>query len=302
MVRRVGGSSPQEGFAVAVVAVDHRDARAHEAANRSRARSSASASWTAKRTRRCCSRVKLARAPRRRFPRLGQGANGRPHVTSRVSAQNACHVSGLRAATVSRSGCGVINVDQSLQVAPFANLVRSLADKLRGPNFPALWEHFAAGMQIELLPESAQALVRSTSRPRQELVVGYWRELLDRPTEELADLAAAALTTVRDAGLPYLVVAGNPLEPATSSGLPACSPRSKSPSGPEAVTSHTSLTPATSRNASPQPRSGRLKPQAMRGRRPRPHTRSLAGAKAPTSTGPHRSADHPAIRVQRAPT
>jgi pimeloyl-ACP methyl ester carboxylesterase len=107
---------------------------------------------------------------------------------------------------------GVINIDQSLQVAPFANLVRSLADKLRGPNFPALWENFAAGMQIELLPESAQALVRSTSRPRQELVVGYWRELLDRPTEELADLAAAALTTVRDAGLPYLVVAGNPLD------------------------------------------------------------------------------------------
>jgi pimeloyl-ACP methyl ester carboxylesterase len=107
---------------------------------------------------------------------------------------------------------GVINIDQSLQVAPFANLVRSLADKLRGPNFPALWENFAAGMQIELLPESAQALVRSTSRPRQELVVAYWRELLDRPTEELADLAAAALTTVRDAGLPYLVVAGNPLD------------------------------------------------------------------------------------------
>jgi hypothetical protein len=138
MVRRVGGSSPQEGFAVAVVAVDHRDARAHEAANRSRARSSASASWTAKRTRRCCSRVKLARAPRRRFPRLGQGANGRPHVTSRVSAQNACHVSGLRAATVSRSGCGVINVDQSLQVAPFANLVRSLADKAPRPELPRL--------------------------------------------------------------------------------------------------------------------------------------------------------------------
>jgi pimeloyl-ACP methyl ester carboxylesterase len=227
MVRRVGGSSPREGFAVAVAAVDHRDARVHEAANRSRARSSASASWTAKRTRRCCSRVKLARAPRRRFPRLGQGANGRPHVTSRVSARNACHVSGLRAATVSRSGCGVINVDQSLQVAPFANLVRSLADKLRGPNFPALWEHFAAGMQIELLPESAQALVRSTSRPRQELVVGYWRELLDRPTEELADLAAAALTTVRDAGLPYLVVAGNPLEPGYQQWLTGMLPQVK---------------------------------------------------------------------------
>jgi pimeloyl-ACP methyl ester carboxylesterase len=122
---------------------------------------------------------------------------------------------------------GVINIDQSLQVAPFANLVRSLADKLRGPNFPAVWEMFAANMRIELLPESAQELVRSTSRPRQELVLGYWRELLDRPTDELADLAAAALTTVRDAGLPYLVVAGNPLEPAYKQWLTDMLPQVK---------------------------------------------------------------------------
>lgn len=107
---------------------------------------------------------------------------------------------------------GVVNVDQSLQVAPFANLVRSLADKLHGPDFPAVWEMFAASMQIERLPESAQELVRSTCQPRQELVLGYWQQLLDRPIDELVDLAAAALTAVRNAGLPYLVVAGNPLE------------------------------------------------------------------------------------------
>jgi pimeloyl-ACP methyl ester carboxylesterase len=107
---------------------------------------------------------------------------------------------------------GVVNVDQSLQVAPFTSLVRSLADKLRGPEFPAVWEMFAASMQIEQLPQSAQRLVRSSSRPRQELVLGYWQQLLDRPIDELVDLAAAALTAVRDADVPYLVVAGNPLE------------------------------------------------------------------------------------------
>jgi pimeloyl-ACP methyl ester carboxylesterase len=107
---------------------------------------------------------------------------------------------------------GVVNVDQSLQVAPFASLVRSLADKLRGPEFPAVWEKFAASMQIERLPESAQDLLRSTCQPRQELVLGYWRELLERPIDELVDLAAASLTAVRDAGVPYLVVAGNALE------------------------------------------------------------------------------------------
>jgi pimeloyl-ACP methyl ester carboxylesterase len=108
---------------------------------------------------------------------------------------------------------GVVNVDQSLQVAPFATLVRSLAHKLRGPDFPAVWQMFANSMQIERLPESAQDLVRSTSRPRQELVLGYWQQLLDRPIDEIVDLATAALTALRDARVPYLVVAGDPLEP-----------------------------------------------------------------------------------------
>src|SRR5260221_4821770 len=35
---------------------------------------------------------------------------------------------------------GVINVDQPLQVGPFAGLVQSLAGQLRGPAFPAVWQ------------------------------------------------------------------------------------------------------------------------------------------------------------------
>jgi pimeloyl-ACP methyl ester carboxylesterase len=107
---------------------------------------------------------------------------------------------------------GIVNVDQPLQVAPFAGLVRSLADKLRGPGFPAIWEMFAASMHIELLPQSAQNLVRATCHPRQDLVLGYWRELLERPIDELADLATAWLTAVRAARVPYLMVAGSDLE------------------------------------------------------------------------------------------
>jgi pimeloyl-ACP methyl ester carboxylesterase len=107
---------------------------------------------------------------------------------------------------------GVINVDQSLQVAPFAGLARSLADKLRGPAFPAVWQMFAASMHIELLPDAGQELVRSSSRPRQDLVLGYWQEVLDRPASELADMVGATLAAVRAAGVPYLVVAGDDLE------------------------------------------------------------------------------------------
>ncbi len=108
---------------------------------------------------------------------------------------------------------GIVNVDQPLQVEPFARLVKSLADRLRGPAFPAVWERFAASMHIELLPESAQRLVRASSHPRQDLVLGYWREILERPVEELVDLASEGFASLRAAGLPYLVVAGGDLDP-----------------------------------------------------------------------------------------
>src|SRR5258708_5653867 len=70
---------------------------------------------------------------------------------------------------------------------------------------------FAASMRIELLPDAGQQLVRASSRPRQDLVLGYWREVLDRPAGELADMVEATLAAVRAAGVPHLVVAGDDL-------------------------------------------------------------------------------------------
>ena len=107
---------------------------------------------------------------------------------------------------------GVINVDQSLQVTPFAALVQSLSDKLRGPDFPAVWQMFAASMHIELLPAAAQELVRSSSQPRQDLVLGYWSEVLDLSGSELADMVELRLAALRAVGVPYLVVVSEDLE------------------------------------------------------------------------------------------
>jgi pimeloyl-ACP methyl ester carboxylesterase len=108
---------------------------------------------------------------------------------------------------------GVVNVDQSLDIAPFAQLVQPLAERLRSPAFPEMWEMFARSMHVELLPESAQKLVRSTAAPQQDLVTAYWREIFDLPTAELIGHVAVALARLRAAGTPYIVVAGDEPEP-----------------------------------------------------------------------------------------
>lgn len=107
---------------------------------------------------------------------------------------------------------GVVNVDQSLQTAPFADFLRSLADKLRSPAFPSIWENFLASMHIERLPPDAQELLRSTSTPRQDLVLGYWHDVLDRPAADLNAAAESGRAELRTAALPYLIVAGDDVE------------------------------------------------------------------------------------------
>ena len=104
---------------------------------------------------------------------------------------------------------GVVNVDQPLQVEPFARLVRSLAGPLRGPGFAQVWAQFEASMGIGLLPQDTQDLLQSARYVRQDLVTGYWREVLDEPPGELARKTADGLAAVRDAKLPYLFVAGH---------------------------------------------------------------------------------------------
>src|SRR5690349_2118291 len=104
---------------------------------------------------------------------------------------------------------GVVNVDQPLQVEPFAQVLRSLADQLRGPGFAQVWEQFEASMGIGLLPRDAQELLGSARYVRQDLVAGYWREVIDEPPGELARKTADGLAAVREAKVPYVYVGGH---------------------------------------------------------------------------------------------
>jgi pimeloyl-ACP methyl ester carboxylesterase len=65
-----------------------------------------------------------------------------------------------------------------------------------------------AGMHTELLPPNAQQLLRTITDPRQDLLVGYWDEVLTTSPAELTDRTVASLAVMRRAGFPYHTVVG----------------------------------------------------------------------------------------------
>jgi pimeloyl-ACP methyl ester carboxylesterase len=108
---------------------------------------------------------------------------------------------------------GVVNVDGQLFVQPVSELLHSLAPRIEGEGFVEVWRTvFWPSMHTELLPLWAQELLEETSRPRRELVVGYWRDILDRSAAQLAARVAAGLSRVRERGTRYLIVSGDRLQ------------------------------------------------------------------------------------------
>ena len=104
---------------------------------------------------------------------------------------------------------GVIAVDQLLETAAFVAQLHAIEPQVRGDGFPEVWRRFHASMRIDLLPPAARALAESTTKPTQELVVGYWDGVFKRSAAELRSLVASDLAELRAAGTPYELIAGS---------------------------------------------------------------------------------------------
>ena len=106
---------------------------------------------------------------------------------------------------------GVVNVDQPLLIAPFVELVKSIEPQLRGPAFEQVWPQFFASFNTELLPPAARELVEATCNPRQDIVVGYWSMILERPSEEVTAMIDDGARRLAASAVPYVLVAGHEL-------------------------------------------------------------------------------------------
>lgn len=104
---------------------------------------------------------------------------------------------------------GVVNVDQPLLLGPFGELLRRNEPLLRSPEYLQLWGSLLAGMGIDQLPPAAREQVRTATTPRQDLLLGYWNEILVSADEAFTAQRVRELERIRSLGIPYHYVAGS---------------------------------------------------------------------------------------------
>ncbi len=102
----------------------------------------------------------------------------------------------------------VVNVDQPLHLGTFAAMLGPDAERFRDERFTEAFEEFAAQLGIDLVPEPRRSAILADVKPRQEVVVAIWADVLDGNAETIQPLLDDALAAI---GCPYLAIYGSPL-------------------------------------------------------------------------------------------
>jgi pimeloyl-ACP methyl ester carboxylesterase len=103
---------------------------------------------------------------------------------------------------------GAVIVDNSPDVRPFAKLVQHLEGALRGPGFAHVFEGFQQSMAIDRLSAPLRDLVLASQDVRQDVVLGYWDQVLRTPPDELQGWIDRILAAAQ---VPFLYIFGHDL-------------------------------------------------------------------------------------------
>jgi pimeloyl-ACP methyl ester carboxylesterase len=103
---------------------------------------------------------------------------------------------------------GAVIIDNSPDIRPFAELVQRLEGALRGPDFAHVFDGFQQSMAIDRLSAPLRELVLASQDVRQDVVLGYWDQVLRTPADELQGGIDRILATAR---APLLYIFGHDL-------------------------------------------------------------------------------------------
>jgi pimeloyl-ACP methyl ester carboxylesterase len=102
---------------------------------------------------------------------------------------------------------GVVLVDQATEILPFAQMLHQVAPMLRGPAFGRVWSDIENSLGLDRIPEPARTLVLETHTVNQDVVLGYWDQVL---TTDPAELQAWIDDKAAGIQVPCLAVFGRP--------------------------------------------------------------------------------------------
>jgi pimeloyl-ACP methyl ester carboxylesterase len=100
---------------------------------------------------------------------------------------------------------GIVLVDQATEILPFAQMLHQIAPMLRGPVFGQVWPDIETSLGLDRIPEPTRSLVLDTHEVKQDVILGYWDQVL---TTEPAELQAWIDATAARIQVPCLVVFG----------------------------------------------------------------------------------------------
>lgn len=102
---------------------------------------------------------------------------------------------------------GIVLVDQATEVLSFAQMLHQIAPMLRGPAFDQIWPNIENSLGLDRIPEPARTLVLDAHKVKQDVVLGYWDQVLNT---EPAQLQAWTDDTAARIQIPCLAVFGRP--------------------------------------------------------------------------------------------
>jgi pimeloyl-ACP methyl ester carboxylesterase len=101
----------------------------------------------------------------------------------------------------------IVNVDAVLDTEAFAAMLRARESEMRNEGISAIWAELFASLHAEKSGPVGEAMLRATSRPRADVMFGYWAPAL-APPPTAKNLIAGAITSLRATHTPYTLVFG----------------------------------------------------------------------------------------------
>ena len=99
-------------------------------------------------------------------------------------------------------------VDQATELLPFAQLLHQIAPMLRGPGFDQVWPNFENSLGLDRIPEPTRSLVLDAHKVEQDVVLGYWEQVLSTDPAELQAWIDDVASRIQS---PCLAVFGRPV-------------------------------------------------------------------------------------------